>query len=106
MANRGPTVQELQELINQLQAQVTALQNTAPVVQAAPNAATMQVVFANFPQTIGVDTIIDYSKKLGKDIYEKGCSALDDKALTDGFNMTPRCGARVGGTKTLKLLHF
>ncbi len=28
-------------------------------------------------------------KKLGKDIYEKECSALDDKALTDGFNMTP-----------------
>jgi hypothetical protein len=89
MANQGPTIQELQELINQLQVQVMALQNTAPVVQAAPNAATTQVVFADSPQTIGVDAIIDYLKKLGKDIYEKGCSALGDKALTDGFNMTP-----------------
>ncbi len=26
---------------------------------------------------------------MGKDIYKKGCSALDNKALTDGFNMTP-----------------
>ncbi len=89
MANQGPTVQELREFINQLQAQVTALQNAAPVVQAAQNAATTQVVFDDSPQTIGVDAIIDYSKKLGKDIYKKGCSALDDKALTDGFNMTP-----------------
>ena len=86
MANQGPTIQELQQLINQLQAQVTALQ-AAPAAPAAAAAAT--VVFADSPQTIGVDNIIDYSKKLGKDIYEKGCSALDDKALTDGFNMTP-----------------
>jgi hypothetical protein len=86
MANQGPTIQELEQLINQLQAQVTALQ-AAPAAPAA--AAAAQVVFANSPQTIGVDNIIDYLKKLGKDIYEKGCSALDDKALTDGFNMTP-----------------
>ncbi len=46
-------------------------------------------MFADSPQTIGVDAIINYSKKLGKDIYEKGCSALDNEALTDGFNMTP-----------------
>jgi hypothetical protein len=86
MANQGPTIQELQQLINQLQAQVTALQ----VAPAAPaTAAVAQVVFTDSPQTIGVDDIIDYSKKLGKDIYEKGCYALDDKALTDGFNMTP-----------------
>jgi hypothetical protein len=26
---------------------------------------------------------------LGKDIYKKGCAALDDKALMDGLNMTP-----------------
>jgi hypothetical protein len=90
MANQGPTVQELQELINQLQAQVTALENAAPAAPAAPAAAAaVPVVFADSPQTIGVDAIIDYSKKLGKDIYKKGCSALDNKALTDGFNMTP-----------------
>ncbi len=90
MANQGPTVQELQELINQLQAQVTALQNAAPAAPTAPAAAaTAPVVFFDSPQTIGVDNIIDYSKILGKDIYEKGCSVLDDKALMDGFNMTP-----------------
>jgi hypothetical protein len=86
MANQGPTIQELQQLINQLQADMTASQ-AAPAAPAAAAAAT--VVFTNSPQTIGVDGIIDYSKKLGKDIYKKGCSALNDKALTDGFNMTP-----------------
>jgi hypothetical protein len=86
MANQGPTIKELEQLINQLQAQVTALQG-APAVPAAATAAT--VVFTDTPQTIGVDNIIDYSKKLGKDIYKKGCPALDDKALMDGFNITP-----------------
>ncbi len=41
------------------------------------------------PQILGVNDIIDYLKKLGKDIYEKGCNALDDKVLTGRFNMTP-----------------
>jgi hypothetical protein len=86
MANQCPTIQELEQLINQLQAQVMALR-AAPAAPAA--AATATVVFADSPQTIGVNDIIDYSKKLGKDIYKKECSALDDKALTDGFNMTP-----------------
>ena len=73
-----------------LQAQVTALQNAAPAAHAAPAAAATQVVFANLPQTLGVDNIINYLKKLGKDIHEKGCKvALGDKALTDRFNMTP-----------------
>ncbi len=86
MANQGPTIQELQQLINQLQADIMALQ-AALAAAAAATAAT--VVFANSPQTIGVDDIIDYSKKLGKDIYKKGCLALNDMALTDGFHMTP-----------------
>jgi hypothetical protein len=70
----------------QFQADITLLQ-AALAAPAAAAAAT--VVFADFPQTIGVDDIIDYLKKVGKDIYEKGCYALDDKALTDGFIMTP-----------------
>jgi hypothetical protein len=86
MLNQAPTVQELQALITTLQAQVTVLQKVAPATQAAPAAAATQVVFANLPQTLGDDNIIDYSKKLGKD---KRCNALDDKTLTDGFNMTP-----------------
>ncbi len=38
---------------------------------------------------LGVDDLIDYSAKRGKDIYNQGCEALNDKALTNGFNMTP-----------------
>ena len=86
MANQPPTVQELQALIIALQGQVTALQNAAPAVPAAPTAA---VLFAETPQTLGVDDLIDYSTKRGKDIYNHGCEALDDNALTNGFNMTP-----------------
>jgi hypothetical protein len=87
MANQQPTVAELQALIQTLQAQVLALQNVAPGVQAAPAAA--QVVFANMPQTLGINNLIDYLTKLGKDIYNHGCGALDNKALTNGFSMTP-----------------
>ncbi len=89
MANQAPMVQELQALIQTLQAQVTALQNAAPVAQAAPAAAITTVVFAKTPQTLGVDDLINYSTKRGKDIYNRECDALDNKALTNGFNMTP-----------------
>jgi hypothetical protein len=41
------------------------------------------------PQTLGVNDLIDYSMKRGKDIYNQGCNALDNKAPTNGFNMTP-----------------
>jgi hypothetical protein len=89
MANQAPTVQELQALITALQVEVTALQNAAQTAQAALAAATMQVVFAETPQTLGVDDLIDYSTKRDKDIYNQGCKALDDKALTNCFNMVP-----------------
>jgi hypothetical protein len=88
-----PTVADLQALIVQLQNQVTALEHAAataaPAAPAATIAATTAVVFAETPQTLGVDDLIDYSTKRGKDIYNQGCGALDDKALTNGFNMTP-----------------
>ena len=61
MANQ-PTVAELQALILQLQTQVQALENAATaalIVQAAPAAA--QVVFADTPQTLGAEDLIDYS---------------------------------------------
>jgi hypothetical protein len=89
MANQQPTVQELQALIQALQAQVKALQNAAPAVQAAPAAAVTTVVFADTPQTLGIDNLIDYSTKRGQLIYNHGCKALNDKALTNGFNMIP-----------------
>ncbi len=38
---------------------------------------------------LGVDNLINYLTKLGKDIYNHQCGALDDKALTNGFSMTP-----------------
>ncbi len=89
MANPAPTTAELQALIQTLQGQVTALQNAAPAATAAPAAATTAVVFAKTPQTLGVDDLIDYSTKRGKDIYNQRCEALDNKALTNGFNMMP-----------------
>jgi hypothetical protein len=89
MANQQPTVQDLQALIQALQAQVQALQNAAPAIQAAPAAAATPVVFADTPQTLGVDDLIDYSTKRCQLIYDQRCKALDDKALTNGFNMIP-----------------
>ena len=89
MANQQPTVQDLQALIQVLQAQVQALQNAAPAVQAAPAAAATPVVFADTPQTLGINDLINYLTKRGQLIYDQGCKALDDKALTNGFNMIP-----------------
>ena len=63
MANQ-PSVVELQALIQQLQTQVQALENAATaalIVQAAPAAA--QVVFADTPQTLGAEDLIDYLSK-------------------------------------------
>jgi hypothetical protein len=38
---------------------------------------------------LGIDDLIDYLAKRGQLIYDQGCKALDNKALTDGFNMIP-----------------
>jgi hypothetical protein len=89
MANQQPTVQDLQALILALQVQVQALQNVAPAVQAAPAAAATPVVFIDTPQTLGADDLIDYSTTRGQLIYNHGCTALDGKALTNGFSMIP-----------------
>jgi hypothetical protein len=60
----APTTTELQALIQQLQAQVQALQNAAAtaatVAPAAPTAAPSVVVFAETPQTLGAEDLIDY----------------------------------------------
>ncbi len=41
------------------------------------------------PQMLGADDLIDYLAKQGSAIFEQGCKALNDKALTNGFAMTP-----------------
>ncbi len=72
-----------------LQEQIVALQNVAPAAAAAPPVGTATVVFANTPQTLGANDLINYSTKRGSTIFEQGCKPLDDKVLTDGFAMTP-----------------
>ena len=84
MSATTPTVAELQALIVTLQTQVSALVAAAP----AP-AATTAVVFADTPQSLNSDDLVDYSTKKGESIYKEGSKALEDKALTEGFGMTP-----------------
>jgi hypothetical protein len=88
MATSTPTIAELQALILTLQGQVTALQNVASVAPAAPAAVTTTVVFTDTPQTLGAEDLIDYSTKRGSDIYKQGIAPLDNKSLTNGFDMT------------------
>ena len=92
MAQQPPTVDKLLRLIQTLQAQVQTLQTAAAnapnIVAANVPAAPAAVVFADTPSTLGVDDIIDYKTKQGSAIFENGCKALNDKALTDGFNMS------------------
>ncbi len=88
MAAAAPTVEELLALIQTLQDQVAALSAAPPAPVAAAPAPVAPVVFADTPSTLGVDDIIDYKTKQGNSIFERGCSALDDKALTDGFSMS------------------
>jgi len=89
-----PTIAELQALILQLQTKVLALETAATAAATAAPAATTTtaapsvVVFADQPQKLGAEDLIDYSTKHGSEIYKQGIAALDDKSLTDGFNMT------------------
>ncbi len=81
-----PTMADLEALIviATLQAQVNAL------LHAAPGAAVpTPVIFADMPQMLNSNDLIDYLTKRGSSIYNQGCKALEDKALTDRFGMTP-----------------
>jgi hypothetical protein len=89
MAAPAPTTAKLMAIINMLQAQIVALQNAAPAAAAAPPTGAATVVFADMPQTLGADDLIDYLTKQGSTIFKQGCNPLDDKALTDNFAMTP-----------------
>jgi hypothetical protein len=85
----APTTAELMAIITQLQAQIVALQNAAPAAATGPLAGAATVVFVDMPQMLGADDLIDYSMKQGSAIFKQGCKALNDKALTNGFAMTP-----------------
>jgi hypothetical protein len=47
------------------------------------------VVFANMPQMLGANDLIDCLTKRGSTIFKQGCKPLNEKALTNGFAMTP-----------------
>jgi hypothetical protein len=89
MAAPTPTTAELMAIITMLQAQIVTLQNLALAAAAAPLAGSATVVFADTPQKLGANDLIDYLTKRGSTIFEQGCKPLGDKALTDGFAMTP-----------------
>jgi hypothetical protein len=91
MAGAAPTNAELMvmAIITTLKAHITALQNVALAAAAAPPAGAAPVVFADMPQTLDTNSLIEYSTKRGSAIFKKGGKALDNKALTDGFAMTP-----------------
>ncbi len=69
MAAPTLTTAELMAIINTLQAQIVALQNAAPAAAAAPPAGTATVVFADTPQMLGADDLIDYLTKQGSTIF-------------------------------------
>ena len=66
MAAAALTPAELQALIFQLQTQVTTLTLGAAPVGPAPAA----VIFADAPQSLYADDLINYSMKRGSSIYE------------------------------------
>ncbi len=81
-----PTVAELLAQIQALQNQVNLL---AAAVAAPTPAATAPVIFADTPQTLEVENLIDHGTKRGTEIFKQGCTPLNNKSLTNGFNMTP-----------------
>jgi hypothetical protein len=86
----GPTTSELHALITMLQAQVAALVAASPAAPAtAAAAAGHTVTFAKMPQTLNPDDLLDYLSKRGASVFEQGCKPLDNKALINGFGMTP-----------------
>jgi hypothetical protein len=72
MATATPTTAELMAIITQLQAQILALQNVAPAAAAVPPAGAAAVVFADLPQTLGTNDLINYLTKQGSVILSKG----------------------------------
>jgi hypothetical protein len=65
MAVPTPTTTKLMAIITQLQVQIVALQNGTQADTAAPPAGAAPVVFANTPQMLGANDLIDYLTKQG-----------------------------------------
>jgi hypothetical protein len=86
-AANNPTIAKLSALVATLQQEIATLRQQQAQQPVAP--AANLVVFANTPQTLEVKNLINYSTKRGAEIYRQGCAPLDDKSLTDGFNMIP-----------------
>jgi hypothetical protein len=63
MAAAAPTTAKLTAIITQLQTQILALQSAAPAAAAAPPAGAAPVIFANTPQMLGTNDLIDYLTK-------------------------------------------
>jgi hypothetical protein len=63
MAAPAPTTAELMVIITTLQAQIVALKNAAPAAAAAPPAGAATMIFANMPQMLGANDLINYSTK-------------------------------------------
>jgi hypothetical protein len=76
MAAPAPTTAELMAIITTLQVQIVALENAAPATAAAPPAGAATVVFANTPQTLGANDLIDYLTKKGQPFSSKNANHL------------------------------
>jgi hypothetical protein len=89
MATPTPTTAKLMAIINVLQVQIVALHNAAPAAAAAPPVGAATVFFPDMPQMLGANDLINYLSKQGSTFFNQGCKPLNDKALTNGFAMTP-----------------
>jgi hypothetical protein len=76
MAAPAQTIAKLMAIITTLQAQIVALQNIAPAATAAPPAGAATVVFADTPQMLGADDLIDYLTKEGQQFLSKDANHL------------------------------
>ena len=90
MAQVQPTLAQLQAKLAticnvNLANQVTMLQAATATAAAALTAPTA-VMFALTPATSNLTELLDYSSKLGGQIYKEGCKKLTDD---EGFAMTP-----------------
>ncbi len=65
----APTNAKLMAIIINLQVQIAALQNAAPAAAVAPPAGAAPAVFADMPQMLGTDDLINYLAKRGSAIF-------------------------------------